>query len=273
VRRFTDPDEFWVVAGPVLRAEPVLHSVLASVVEAVRRAPGLHAVHDFYAVARPGRPPFLALHTPPFPLHLPVADGAAAARLAEAVRDSGTAPAGVSGDPTSATAFADRWCALTGERWRVSVRLGLYDLPVAPRLPRAVPGKPRLARRGDLPLVDRWLAAFAAEIGGPAPGAGQAAAAVAEGRVWLWCDPEPVAMALTSVPVGGVTRISYVYTPAASRGRGYASGVTAAASSARQADGLRCLLYTDLANPTSNGIYAALGYRRLGEAVEIELRS
>jgi predicted GNAT family acetyltransferase len=29
------------------------------------------------------------------------------------------------------------------------------------------------------------------------------------------------------------------------------------------------MLYTDLANPTSNGIYAAIGYRRLGETVEL----
>jgi predicted GNAT family acetyltransferase len=29
------------------------------------------------------------------------------------------------------------------------------------------------------------------------------------------------------------------------------------------------MLYTDLANPTSNGIYQAVGYRRVGDAVEL----
>jgi predicted GNAT family acetyltransferase len=29
------------------------------------------------------------------------------------------------------------------------------------------------------------------------------------------------------------------------------------------------MLYTDLANPTSNGIYQAVGYRPLGDAVEL----
>jgi predicted GNAT family acetyltransferase len=29
------------------------------------------------------------------------------------------------------------------------------------------------------------------------------------------------------------------------------------------------MLYTDLANPTSNAIYVAMGYRRVGDAVNI----
>jgi predicted GNAT family acetyltransferase len=29
------------------------------------------------------------------------------------------------------------------------------------------------------------------------------------------------------------------------------------------------MLYTDLANPTSNGIYQAVGYRRAGDAVQL----
>jgi hypothetical protein len=28
--------------------------------------------------------------------------------------------------------------------------------------------------------------------------------------------------------------------------------------------GLRCMLFTDLANPTSNGVYTRIGYRRVG---------
>jgi predicted GNAT family acetyltransferase len=29
------------------------------------------------------------------------------------------------------------------------------------------------------------------------------------------------------------------------------------------------MLYTDLANPTSNGIYQAVGYHRVGDAVDL----
>ena len=41
-------------------------------------------------------------------------------------------------------------------------------------------------------------------------------------------------------------------------------------SAAARADGLRCLLYADLANPTSNGIYRAIGYRPVAELVRYE---
>jgi predicted GNAT family acetyltransferase len=33
------------------------------------------------------------------------------------------------------------------------------------------------------------------------------------------------------------------------------------------------MLYTDLANPTSNSIYQAVGYRRVGDAVELRFEA
>ena len=58
----------------------------------------------------------------------------------------------------------------------------------------------------------------------------------------------------------GVARIGPVYTPPALRGRGYGSGATAAATrDVLDEDGVP-VLYTDLANPTSNKIYQQLGY-------------
>ena len=57
------------------------------------------------------------------------------------------------------------------------------------------------------------------------------------------------------------TRIGPVYTPPSERGHGYASALVAAASQAQLDEGLAfCFLFTDLANPTSNHIYQAIGY-------------
>jgi predicted GNAT family acetyltransferase len=62
-----------------------------------------------------------------------------------------------------------------------------------------------------------------------------------------------------STPNG--SRIGPVYTPPDLRRRGYASAVVAAASQAQLDAGARfCFLFTDLANPTSNRIYQAIGY-------------
>jgi hypothetical protein len=53
------------------------------------------------------------------------------------------------------------------------------------------------------------------------------------------------------------------------RRRGYGSAVTAAVTAERLAAGRRfCFLYTDLANPTSNRIYASLGYEPVCDSVD-----
>jgi predicted GNAT family acetyltransferase len=65
-----------------------------------------------------------------------------------------------------------------------------------------------------------------------------------------------------------MTRIGPVYTPPGFRGRGYASVLTAEASRrAREAGAEEVLLYTDLANPTSNSIYQRIGYRAVEDRV------
>ncbi|CAN3982496.1 GNAT family N-acetyltransferase [Kitasatospora purpeofusca] len=93
----------------------------------------------------------------------------------------------------------------------------------------------------------------------------------AAGQLHLWEDGgRPVAVAGASAVIAGMSRIGPVYTPADARGRGYASGVTAAASVAALDRGAgEVLLYTDLANPTSNSIYQQIGYRPVEDCVEL----
>jgi predicted GNAT family acetyltransferase len=75
----------------------------------------------------------------------------------------------------------------------------------------------------------------------------------------LGAVPAPVG---TTMPAGGVVRIGPVYTPPRYRKRGYAGALVAAASQRALDNGAAaCSLYTDLANPTSNKIYQAVGYR------------
>jgi predicted GNAT family acetyltransferase len=62
-------------------------------------------------------------------------------------------------------------------------------------------------------------------------------------------------------PSFGVARVGPVYTPPVQRGRGWASNAVAEVSRQIQAEGARVCLFTDQANPISNKIYAALGYR------------
>jgi hypothetical protein len=58
-----------------------------------------------------------------------------------------------------------------------------------------------------------------------------------------------------------------VYTPTGDRGKGYASNLAAWVSRAVMDEGRRfCFLYTNLANPTANKIYQAIGYEPVTDA-------
>ena len=86
---------------------------------------------------------------------------------------------------------------------------------------------------------------------------------IEQGRVWLWEDEHGERVHLTGAnpPAYGVARIGPVYTPREQRGRGYASAAVAEVSQLLLDDGLRVCLFTDQANPTSNRVYEAIGYR------------
>jgi predicted GNAT family acetyltransferase len=70
--------------------------------------------------------------------------------------------------------------------------------------------------------------------------------------------------------VAGMARVAPVYTPPEHRGRGYGAAATAAVSRAALDAGTEeLLLYTDLANPTSNRLYARLGYKPVEDSVAL----
>jgi GNAT superfamily N-acetyltransferase len=66
-----------------------------------------------------------------------------------------------------------------------------------------------------------------------------------------------------------IGRVGPVYTPAHYRRRGFGSAVTALVTRRLIENGARVMLFTDAANPTSNSIYQAIGYRLVDELVEM----
>ncbi|HUA47153.1 MAG TPA: GNAT family N-acetyltransferase [Solirubrobacteraceae bacterium] len=111
-----------------------------------------------------------------------------------------------------------------------------------------------------------------ANVAGAAQSAAMVDGSIRRHGLFLWEDGRPVSMIGVNPAVAGVVRIGPVYTPAPRRRRGYAGSAVAAASRrALASDAERCMLFTDLANPTSNKIYAEVGYRRVGDWEEIEL--
>jgi uncharacterized protein len=130
-----------------------------------------------------------------------------------------------------------------------------------------VPGRLRAATTADRDLLVTWVDAFVTEAA-PEPGPFDAEEWVEHlfasplRGAYLWEDGGPVSLACSGGPTPNGARIGPVYTPPERRGHGYASAATAALSELLLERGRRfCFLFTDLANPTSNHIYQAIGYQ------------
>lgn len=215
----------------------------------------------------------VAMQTPPRGLGVTRMPPAAVAVLARWLAEHRPSLPGVLGPTPAVDDFAGVYSTATGRPARLDMAQGLFDLAeVIP--PAAVPGRARTATPADRDtLVDRAYA-FAREAAASGAATGDFAVPI-DSRlntdptlIWLWeVDGQPVSSCWLTVPAFGVSRVSGVYTPPEHRGHGYASAIVAAATTHALTHGAnRCMLYTDLANPTSNKIYQAIGYHRLTDA-------
>jgi GNAT superfamily N-acetyltransferase len=196
-----------------------------------------------------------------------------AAEVERVLAEADPAGEGAHGPVAEAEAFAAARVARTGCRVEPSMRTRLFALgELAP--PHGVPGRARLAEPGDIPLLGAWRRAFGAEAGhdkehDPEGLVARSLRLGAGEMVWE-VDGTPVAQACAKPVIARTSRIGPVYTPPEHRGHGYAAAVTAAASQwALDAGAERVVLFTDLANPTTNRLYPRIGYRPVHDAVEL----
>ena len=182
---------------------------------------------------------------------------------------------GVNGVVPEAEEFAARWVSATGTATRRARSMRMYATAAVTPVP-ATMGEMRAAGESDRGLLAEWAHAFVRETGlqgGPAELARSIDARFgADPGIVVWeADGTPVTMAGASVSSPGIARVGPVYTPAKHRRRGYATSLVAAWTDELLGRGIRrCALFTDLANPTSNSIYQAVGYRPVADAVEID---
>ncbi|MCX5403940.1 GNAT family N-acetyltransferase [Streptomyces sp. NBC_00335] len=274
---FTPDLASWLAAvRPSVAAQPVPNTQLVTVIDALERQ-GLDAFGS--------EPPFFGAWTgpdglvagavvqcPPHPLLIGALPG-------EAVLELGTAlarePLLAGVDALNARREDARELAVSwGKPTEVVEENRLYRL-AGLIAPDPVPaGRARPAGEADLPLLLEWVTAFRQESGeGGAASEAALRDRLSYGGMLLWEDAGvPVSLAGFFRPIDAVTRIGPVYTPPELRGRGYAAGVTYAATEAAHAAGAaEVLLFTDLANPTSNGVYQRLGYTPVEDRVEVAL--
>jgi predicted GNAT family acetyltransferase len=255
----------------VTRAEGFLaarmeHNILATVSgnAAARGYEGLFA----YGLDDRDEVVYAAVRTPPWPLltgelySLQDADSLVAEWLAHDAHVPG-----VSGPPATARAISRAWTKVTGHVTRLSRSEAIHALTEVRDPSRPAAGTLRATTADERALVIGWLRGFNDEV---RDGIGDPERMVDErgpqSRLFVWDDRGPVCLVGCSPVVNRVARVAPVYTPPELRRRGYA-GTAVAALSRRllERDADRCMLYTDLANPTSNKIYAEVGYVRFAD--------
>jgi GNAT superfamily N-acetyltransferase len=269
-----DTAEFLSMTGEFLRAEAARNSVMLTVTADLEAAgPAAADGGTLFGWQRAEAGPLTAafMHTPGYPAMLSAMSQTAAAELARDLTAAGHLVPGVNAAQQAADAFTAAWRERTGDTVTVHRRMRLF------RLARLVPpapcpaGSARPAGGTDRDLLDGWFGAFAREVG-DFPAHDHRAdidKRLGYGGITIWeAGGVPVSVACLTRAVGGMARVGPVYTPPELRGRGYAGAATAAVSQAALDAGVReVVLYTDLANPTSNALYERLGYRAVEDRV------
>jgi predicted GNAT family acetyltransferase len=266
VRRFTDPQAFNELIAVVLASQERENNLLLGIVRNLVEKPD--AASHMVAVAAGTETVCAAVMTPPFNLVLSTGPASAVQTLIDHLDEAAIRLPGVVSVAAMADAFASAWRRRDGSKVHLGIDMRLYALGAVPQLPE-ISGSLRAATTADIPLLIDWSSKFFLEANLQEAERDFFVAhlddMIARPRLWLWNDGgQPVCMVGHSGTTPRTARIGPVYTPGALRGRGYATAAVAELSRRLLADGRTwCLLFADVANPTSTGIYRRLGYEEV----------
>lgn len=268
VEAYTDASDFLQQTQSVLEQDEVANNLMLGLClrlqrfpERIKTAPYLATVTDEGALV------VAAVMTPPHNLVLFSARPECAEALellAHDLRAGSWHVPGVLGPAAVAEQFAVAWARLAGTSYKIHMQQRIYELRRV-ILPTPVPGRLRQATEADLEQVTQWVLAFQQEAmdeGTLADALEMAARRISDGDIYLWEEEQPVSMAAKTRPMAHGISVGLVYTPPGLRRRGYATACVAALSQLLLDSGWQfCVLFTNLANPTSNHIYQSIGYR------------
>ena len=274
VERIADPAEFLAATREFRAANPALTNVAGTIVMGVL---GGRAYDSYlYLTVRQGSHVVgMAVRTAPWNLNASPMPLEAARKLGESLIVLDPALSGINGPLDVVKQIYSTY------RPGNAYRLGLADvvyvlgeyLP-----PRWAAGDARPATADDLELLAEWLHGFGTDAGVPVGGLEKfLPIRVAAGHFMLWQDEDgtPVAMGAhhdpVEVPSSRMARIGPIYTPAAFRGRGYGTAITASLIEKLAPTCNSIMLFADADNPASNSIYRQLGFATAGEIVETYL--
>jgi uncharacterized protein len=262
--KFDTIQAFWHNAQAYLLQREAEHNLLLGISHTLLHYPDRYPEPPYLAIAQTNSQiQAVAMRTPPYKLLLSKArDFDALTTIAKDLQGYSEQFPGICGPVPEVEAFSQAWQALTGQSFQLAMEMKTHLLtqvkPVA-----VASGSLRLATESDRPLLMEWYTAFATEIGELISSDSEKAVntGLKQQAIYLWEDGIPVSLATAKPFLQTAARIGPVYTPPEYRKKGYATACVAAVSQKLLEQGCdRCFLFTDLANPTSNRIYHAIGY-------------
>lgn len=250
---------------PWLQRDPIGNNVLCTILQ-LRLDGTMDPEPDALWLRTEGELEGVAVRTPPHGLLLSDMSTEVAEALGTQLAERHLALPYVDGPAKATAAFARAYSQVLGGEPKPGRSQRIFQLDRVNPQPE-VPGRLREATMEDFDLLATWTRWYLEDSGIPDIVRGIDRRLRRGGGAWLWeVSARPVSMALLSPPVEGVMRLSAVYTPPQFRRRGYATACVAALSQhALDTGATRCMLYADLANPASNGIYPRIGYQPVSD--------
>jgi predicted GNAT family acetyltransferase len=260
-------ESFLEKAGEFLNRESGVHSFLLSLAQKYRDS-GKSVHFAARALDQSGKLKVAGIQTesnrPMIISNAPAEDTSA---FAELLSNHLEALPGINGPAPGIDAFAETWKAKKRCQLKLIMNLRLFELDKV-KEPQKAPGFFRPAEASDEEVLFKWLVAFHNEavphdpISSPEDRYRSIRDGTKKQQWFVWEDSGVCVCLLGSMRETDKERwIAPVYTPPELRGRGYASSLVAAVSQRIVDSGKKGMLFTDLANPTSNSIYSTVGYQ------------
>lgn len=199
---------------------------------------------------------------------------AAVVQLVRYLREIDVQISGIIGPVAEAQAFSDCWVeGMLDVSARISMRMRIFEARSVANLPLS-PGKLRLTRPEDHPLMARWITDYSEAVGKPISfnnAKNWTEVLIQNQQLHIWDIEGPVSIAAVDRSTRNGIAIHSVYTPPAHRNKGYATSSVLLLTQKMLTDRYSfCCLYTDLSNPTSNSIYTKIGYVPIGDALAFD---
>lgn len=275
-KMYSDAMEFAEQVEALLYRREDEYSLFIGILEQIKEG----RYEEYYlGVAKIGTEVAVAcLMTPPHPLQLINFHGGAGLEksIAEKMMTAGIWVDAIIGDRQTAEAFAQAWSEKKETVAEEVMNQGLYRADSVNRKLTKSPGAWRVASNKDAHLLERWMLLFEQETGINASTRAEAARKIDEflerKEVFVWEDRgEVVSCMKKSRPSKHGITVSFVFTPSRYRRRGYARSLVAEVSEELLQEYDFVMLYTDLANPTSNKIYKEIGYEQIANPIHLKL--